>query len=134
MIPNEYQGMALRTEADAATILRRMTLQDMRLDNAARGLAGDAGEISTCVQKHIEYGQPLDRTNLLEEVGDCLWRLAQLCDAADFTLEQAMVANLAKLRARYPNQYSDVLAAEEGRDRVAERTAIETSLENDSCI
>lgn len=69
----------MRTEADQEKILdrlRNLGPQAMRLDNGARGLAGDCGEVSTAVGRYIEYGQPLDFTNLVEEVGDCLWRLA----------------------------------------------------------
>jgi NTP pyrophosphatase (non-canonical NTP hydrolase) len=97
----------------------------MRLDNAARGLAGDAGEVSSAVMRYIEYGRELDRTNLIEEVGDCLWRLNQVCAAAGFTLEQAMDANISKLQARYPKKYSDERAA--NRDIEAERRALETT-------
>ena len=134
--PNEYAARALKTEADQSLILERLYTDPyygkraMRLDNAARGLSDDAGEISSAVKKYIEYGQPLDKINLLEEVGDCLWRLAQICKACDFTLEQAMEANLAKLeKARYKNGYNDVDAAEKYRDRDAERKAMEESLQ-----
>ena len=125
MHPNEYQRLAMRTEADQAAILERLTRlgpQAMRLDNAARGLAGDAGEVSGAVMKYIEYGRELDRVNLLEEVGDCLWRLAQVCAAGGFTLEQAMEANIHKLRVRYPGKYSDAASAD--RDRAGEAAAV----------
>jgi NTP pyrophosphatase (non-canonical NTP hydrolase) len=130
--PSDYQKLAMRTEADQAKILDRLTKlgpQAMRLDNAARGLAGDAGEVSSAVMKFIEYGRPLDVTNLLEEVGDCLWRLAQVCQAVSalsgeaFTLERAMEANIKKLAIRYPDKYSDEAAVH--RDYEKERAAVE---------
>jgi NTP pyrophosphatase (non-canonical NTP hydrolase) len=130
MSPNEYSNLALRSEADQREILARLVRlgpQAMRLDNGARGLAGDAGEVSSAVMRYIEYGQPLDRTNLIEEVGDCLWRLAQICAAADFTMEDAMQANLAKLSARYPEGYSDERAA--NRDTDQERRAVQSGIE-----
>lgn len=128
MTTSEYEQLAMRTEADQALILNRLCHlgnNAMRLDNAARGLAGDAGEVSSAVMKYIEYGRELDKVNLLEEVGDCLWRLAQVCKAAGFTLEQAMEANVRKLAARYPDRYTDERAAV--RDREAERSAVEAS-------
>lgn len=123
----EYQRAALRTEADQEAILNRLAAlgpQAMRLDNAARGLAADAGEVATAVLRHIEYGRPLDLVNLEEEVGDCLWRLAQVCAAAGFTLADAMESNLRKLSVRYPDRYEDARAAEAGRDRAAEAAAV----------
>lgn len=136
MTPDLYQQLARRTQADQGKILQRLLLlgpEAMRLDNAARGLAGDAGEVSSAVMKFIEYGRELDGVNLLEEVGDCLWRLGQLCDAAQellgrpFTLDLAMAANIAKLEKRYPDKYSDHLAAEENRDRGREAEAVRSS-------
>lgn len=127
---NTYSTLALRTEADQEKILDRLWHlgpQAMRLDNAARGLAGDAGEVSSAVMRYIEYGRELDRVNLLEEVGDCLWRLNQICAATGLTLEQAMEANIAKLSARYPGKYTDELA--QNRDHTRERAAI-TSIIN----
>lgn len=123
-----YETLAMRTEAPQEEILARLASlgpNAMRLDNAARGLADDCGEVSGVVKKHIEYGQPLNITSLIEEVGDVLWRVAQLCKAGGFTLEQVMEANIRKLSARYPDKYSDALAAEEGRNRQLEKEMIE---------
>lgn len=125
MSTDEYEALAMRTEADQRKILHRLVQlgpDAMRLDNAARGLAGDAGEVSSAVMKYIEYGRDLDRVNLVEEVGDCLWRLAQVCKAAGFTLNQAMQANINKLRSRYPDRYSDERSA--NRNPEAERAAV----------
>lgn len=132
MTTEEYTNLAMRTEADQEKILARLTAlgpQAMRLDNAARGLAGDAGEVSSAVMKWIEYGKPMDWTNLLEEFGDCLWRIAQGLEAAlvitgdaRFTFAGAMAANVAKLAARYGERYSDYRAA--NRDKGAERAAL----------
>lgn len=133
MQAKEYNDKALRTEADQSLILYRLGAlgpEAMRLDNAARGLAGDAGEVSSAVMKFIEYGKPFDKANMLEEVGDCLWRLNQVCAAVrgltgdeTFTLESAMDANIRKLAARYPDKYSDDKAI--NRNKEAELKAIE---------
>lgn len=136
MNAKEYQELVMATEADQAKIWRRF--HDnwnwhtdkplmLRLDTAARGLAGDCGEISTCIQRWIEYGQELDEVNLKEEIGDCLWRLAQLCKGVGITLEDAMISNIEKLKVRYPEKYSDEKAAESGRDREAEREVLENN-------
>jgi NTP pyrophosphatase (non-canonical NTP hydrolase) len=125
MNADQYQQLAHRTEADQQVILDRLVKlgpQAMRLDNAARGLCGDAGEVSTAVQRYIEYGRELDVANLKEEVGDCLWRLSQVCMAAGFTMVEAMEANIRKLAARYPEKYTDHLA--NNRDLEAEKSAI----------
>lgn len=98
-----------------------------RLNNAVRGLADDCGEVNGVIKRWLEYQQPLDVPNLIEEVGDCLWRLAQICHAVNVDLSEVMEANLLKLEGV---RYEDTIcnphdAAEENRNRVAEREVIE---------
>lgn len=137
MTPNEYQRLAMEKEADQGVIRQRIYdngLMATRLENAARGLSDDAGELSSAVKKWLEYGQPLDKINVEEEIGDCLWRLAQACQAIGITLEEAMESNLRKLGIRYKNRLTEVEAAEENRDRDAEREVIKSRSEDDGII
>lgn len=123
---NEYQHKALRTEADPFKIkdrLRESNLRQVRLLVATLGLTSDAGEVAGLVQKSIEYGRNLDMDKLKEELGDCLWRLVQAADAAGFTMEEVMQANLSKLKARYPDGYSDERA--NNRDDSREKAAMQ---------
>jgi len=123
MTTDEYQVLAMRTEADQEAILERLKAlgpQAVRLDNAARGLASEAGEVCDVVAKYVEFGRPLDRAALIEEVGGCLWRIAQICKAGGFTIEQAMEANVRQLRVRHPGKFDGAA----GKDRDAERKAI----------
>lgn len=125
---SQYSLLALRTQADQFLILNRLVdlgPSAMQLDNGARGLCDEVGEVSAVVKKYIEYGQPLDRQNLLEEVGDCLWRLNQICWAAGLTLQEAMDFNLKKLQVRYPERFTDSLAA--NRNLEAEATVFRTT-------
>lgn len=138
MNANEYQWTALRTMADQETILRRNLhgldksgsrqpldpVKLTQLNNAARGMAGDVGEVNTCIQQALEYGRQLNLVNLKEELGDVLWRIVQACDAVGFTLEEVMQANVAKLLKRYPDKYTDFLADEDNRNREAEFQAL----------
>jgi len=134
-----YAKAALRTMADQGIIRQRNYDGDdktgrahiisshrlTQIDNAARGMAGDVGEVNTCVQQCLEYGKQLDLNNLLAELGDVQWRIMQMCDAVGFTLEQVFEANIAKLAKRYPEAYSDFLADEANRDRKQEDAAVE---------
>jgi NTP pyrophosphatase (non-canonical NTP hydrolase) len=132
MLATDYQNLAMRTQADQSLILVRLTElgpKAIQLDGGLRGLVDEVGEIASCVKKWIEYGQPLDRINLQEEVGDALWRLAQIADAAGFTLSDAMQSNISKLRVRYPVKYSDQLAEDDNRNREEEAEAIRQFME-----
>lgn len=125
----DYQAKALRTMADQEKIMLRISQlgpKMVQLDNGVRGLTNEVGELTEITKKCIEYGKgPVDKVHIMEEVGDCFWRLRQICDAVGLTFEECMHFNLAKLAKRYPNEYSDFLAQEENRDRDVERAALE---------
>lgn len=128
----EYERLALRTEADQAAILERLVKlgpQAMRLDNAVRGLCSDAGEVANAAMRYIEYGRDLDVTNVVEECGDCLWRIVQALAAVGRTLDDAMRSNHNKLKVRYPGMYSDKLSAQRNTDM--ERKALESTKGDD---
>jgi NTP pyrophosphatase (non-canonical NTP hydrolase) len=80
----------------------RLTAVQRRLALYALGLAGEAGEVSDEIKKHLFHDKPLDRAHLLNECGDVLWYLDRILWAIDATFEDAMVANDAKLAERYP--------------------------------
>jgi len=131
MTPNEYQVLAARTECDQEAASRRRYQYDQsqsllatRLSHAALGLAGESGEFAYAVEKWLHYGKPLDTINIQEEIGDVTWYLALACNALGVNLEDIMQKNIAKLKSRYPEKYSDSLAAEEGRNRERERQVI----------
>ena len=123
----DYQIAAGRTECDQQAAAERIYdqgLRAVRTMHAVLGLTGEVGELSTAVEKWLYYRQNLDRANVKEELGDCLWYIAELCRALDLSLTDVMDCNLAKLKLRYPERYKDELAEERVRNRVAERKAM----------
>lgn len=132
MNPLEYQIKSRRTETDQYKSLKRIEEEDVkgvRLLHAALGLAGDAGEVCSAVEKYIYYKQELDRLNLIEEIGDCLWYIAQACDALGVDMGNVMATNLVKLKSRYPEQFNQNQSQESSRNRQKEREAMQNSQE-----
>lgn len=74
--------------------------------HAAMGLSSEAGEILDNVKAHLYYGKELDVANLLEEAGDILWFLSLLLQQFDYTIEDAVAGNRAKLIARYGDKFN----------------------------
>ncbi|QEY31677.1 hypothetical protein EVJ50_04885 [Synechococcus sp. RSCCF101] len=68
------------------------------------GLCGEAGEVAEKVKKVMrDRGGVFDqasRDQLLLELGDVLWYVAQLSSELGFSLEQVGQANLSKLAGR----------------------------------
>lgn len=75
--------------------------------HASMGIAGEAGEVIDAVKKTWIYGKPLDRENILEECGDLLFYISALLTQTGYTLDDAMNANMDKLKKRYPDGYTD---------------------------
>ncbi|AHX01149.1 putative mazG pyrophosphohydrolase [Nitrincola phage 1M3-16] len=80
---------------------------DSRILHAAIGCVTESGEMLDALKKSIFYGKELDLVNIKEEAGDILWYLAILFDAlgTNFEAEQERVIN--KLRARYPEKFTE---------------------------
>ena len=94
---NQYQALAARTmnhELD-------WTDQEM---HALHGMAGEVGELNSIYQKSYQ-GHPTSIEHLKKELGDLLWFVAKYCTAMGWTLEEIMLLNIEKLRARYPEGF-----------------------------
>ena len=109
MEANEYQRLAMRT-------LNPRLDRDEVLLNAVMGLCGETGEFADLVKKHRFQGHPLDREALIKELGDVAWYLAEAACALDAELEDVLQRNIAKLRARYPEGFSEERSIRRGEE------------------
>lgn len=126
-----YIQDATRTESTGKTI-QTVVGQNYRVVHALFGLITEAGELTDVFKRHFFYGQSIDLTNIDEEIGDLFWYIAVLLDHAGFNdITKCMEANINKLKKRYPNKFTEEDAAEENRDREAEKQEIE-KVETDS--
>lgn len=121
----QYMQQALRTESkDYTPASERLAGQGIpRILHASLGLSTEAAEVMDAVKKHLFYGKPLDRVNLMEEAGDIFWYLAILCDELGVSFEDVMARNVAKLQSRYHDKFSEDAA--NVRDIVREREILE---------
>lgn len=146
MTPEEYKKAAIRTEntplfidharrrqADTNTEQWNHAVDhDRRLSrmmHAILGMITELGELCDPVKRHLIYGAPLDvksneKGSLREEMGDRAWYDAQFLDAIDIKIEDIWERNIAKLRARFPDKFTEDKAV--NRDLEAEGKALET--------
>ena len=99
----EYFNNVFKTEnSDYNEIRERLDNNNVaRLLRAATGLSTEANEFLDQLSKHIFYNKKLDKTNLLEELGDMLWYVCVGLDAIGENLETCMESNTKKLFTRY---------------------------------
>ncbi|MBI4458414.1 nucleoside triphosphate pyrophosphohydrolase family protein [Candidatus Uhrbacteria bacterium] len=123
MTPQEYIANAMRTDKSDYGYGPTGGVTP-RIEHAVMGTVTEAGELLDAVKKAKIYGKPLDRVNLVEEAGDCMWYLALLCTELGVSFEQVWEKNIAKLRARYPEKFTQEHAL--ARDLETERKILET--------
>jgi NTP pyrophosphatase (non-canonical NTP hydrolase) len=102
---NGYQDAAART-------INRGLTDEQRLLDAAAGLAEEAGEVLGQVRKHVMQGRPLDRGEMVAELGDALWCIAICARTLGITLVDVADANVTKLRARHPDGFGEARQVE----------------------
>ena len=94
-------------------ILEKLTPDDCVLLHAAVGISGESGELLDAIKKSVIYRKPLDRENVIEELGDLEFFIENLRSCLGITREETLAANIKKLSIRYPNWgYSDQRAQE----------------------
>ena len=81
-------------------------------------ISSEAGELWDAIKRYVIYNQPMDRANVVEELGDIEFYLEAIRQALNLTREETLLNNIEKLRIRYSKMtYSDQ-AAQERKDKV----------------
>ena len=84
---------------------------DMMQMHAALGVCGEAGELADAIKKHVVYGKELDRTNIVEELGDLRFYMQAVQNLYHISEIELLQHNADKLATRYVNlNYSDMAA------------------------
>lgn len=98
--------------------------EQARLLHGAIGMVTEALELYSTIHKHVFEGQPLDQTNVREELGDSAWFDAVISDTIGYSIEEKYSDNIRKLQeVRYKNKKWTQKDAT-NRDTQAERRAI----------
>jgi NTP pyrophosphatase (non-canonical NTP hydrolase) len=100
----EYQKQAVRTLIDRPGF--DIDDENMMIIWNALGLVGEAGEVAEMVKKGILHQHGLFYEKMAKELGDCLWYISALCTKMDLDMGDVMVANISKLKLRYPEGYN----------------------------
>jgi NTP pyrophosphatase (non-canonical NTP hydrolase) len=91
---DDYQTAAARTVNPSLN-------PDDRLLDAASGLAEEAGEILAHIRKNRFQQKPIDRDEVMLELGDALWCLTTIASSLGFSLGEVATRNVEKLRRRH---------------------------------
>lgn len=121
----DYMKGVLATECVNFELIReKLTDARMiRILHAFVGISTESGELLDQFKKHVIYGKDFDEKNVLEELGDLLWYVCLALDSIGESLDSCMRINYKKLKARYPDGFSEDDAL--NRDLSREKEIIE---------
>lgn len=112
MLANVYQSRTAQTamyRRSNLEIAQKIDLHDgvvlLNLSYTALGLASEAGEVSSLVKKLMRdeggnFRSVPFQNKMAIELGDCMWYISEIATILGFDLEQIMIENIEKLRAR----------------------------------
>lgn len=106
---HDYQRQAQRTARPDWPIADRLQM-------AALGAAGEAGEFADMIKKAVYHGHNLDHFLAMLELGDQLWYITEAATAMGYTLEEVALANIAKLQRRYPDGFDTERSRNRGEE------------------
>ena len=93
-------------------IIEQLTPENAHLWHMASCICGEGGELFDAIKKPAIYGKPIDRENVVEELGDLEFYMEGLRQGLGITREETITHNTAKLSERYGKVYSNQAAIE----------------------
>lgn len=96
---NEYQSLARRTQNNDLNAHAKEL-------HALFGMCSEVGEIHSLYQKEFQ-GHNLNYDDVIDEMSDILWFMAELADVIGTSLDDVAKHNIEKLRKRYPGEGFD---------------------------
>lgn len=96
----EIIGDIIRYDQFVELLFKVMNIGMMKA-HCAMGVAGEAGELADCIKKEIIYGKTIDRTNLIEELGDMRFYIQATQNVYGITDQEVLQHNADKLSKRY---------------------------------
>jgi NTP pyrophosphatase (non-canonical NTP hydrolase) len=107
---SEFVGVLVKPGED---ILASLTPEKCHLWHMGSCVQGEGGELFDAVKKYVIYCKPLDRENVVEELGDLEFYMQSIRDTVGITREEVLEYNMKKLSERYAKlTYSNEAAIE----------------------
>ena len=108
-----YPELVAALVKPGADIVATLTAEDAHLLHMVVGIAGEAGELLDEIKKVVIHRKPIDRENVIEELGDLEFYMEGLRQGLSITRREVLEHNIAKLSKRYSSgTYSDKHAQE----------------------
>ena len=107
----------LRYDAFIGLLFKQMFDPKLDMIHAAIGISGEAGELLDAVKKHWVYNKPLDRENVVEELGDLRFYIQAMMNLLHISEQEVLQGNANKLSVRYKGLVYTDQAAQDRADK-----------------
>lgn len=97
---NEYQEFCKATA-------KKFQSKDEELCAWGLGIAGEAGDVASCIKKVIFHKNEAIKDGIKENIGDVFWYAAMICNVLGWNLEEILNENIQKLKDRYPAGFTE---------------------------
>jgi hypothetical protein len=113
----DHADMVEALAKSGEAILASLTPEKCHAWHMASCVPGEGGELFDAVKRWVIYEKPLDRANVVEEMGDLEFYMQGLRSKLGITREETLQANLGKLAKRYAAGAFSNQAAQERADK-----------------
>jgi len=108
----EHANMVTALFKPGQDIIESLTASKANLLHMAVGISGESGELLDAIKKAVIYNKPIDRKNVIEELGDLEFYIEGLRQELHITRHETLESNIDKLltsdNARYKmGKYTD---------------------------
>lgn len=108
LLDSVYSDMVNSLTKSPIAIMQSINPERANLWHMATGIATEAGELLTDVKSHVIYGKPLNRENMLKELGDLEFYMEGLRQQLSVSRQEILCINMDKLEKRQPTgKYTD---------------------------
>lgn len=95
---DEYQFLCKATAKKFATPIEEILTWGL-------GITGEAGDVASCIKKTFMHNND-KKDGIRENIGDTLWYTAMICNFFNWSLQEILDENIAKLKERYPKGFT----------------------------
>ena len=107
-------GLKEYQEACEVTAKKDFNTKDEELGCWGLGVVGEAGDIASCIKKLLFHKNEGIKDGIKENIGDMMWYTAMICNVLGWSLSEILEENLDKLKARYPQGFTEKAAQRGG--------------------
>ena len=96
-----WENMVAKLAKPGEEIRKSLTAKEAHELHMVIGISGEAGELLDALKKVSIYRKPLDRENVIEELGDLEFYMQGLRGSLGITRTEVLAHNFNKLAKRY---------------------------------